>query len=219
MRAARKRTAATKAKVAKATAILSAKTAEQRAARDALLAREAELESARASDQSELTGVEESRQESEEELDALLASSAALAAEIQSAQSSSSGGSTGSGVSSSGFIWPVNGVVTSGFGPRWGRMHEGIDISAPGGTPVRAAASGQVIYAGWLGGYGNLVVLDHGNGLATAYAHLSAIWAGGGAVSQGQGIGAVGTTGHSTGNHLHFEVRVNGSPVDPMAYL
>jgi murein DD-endopeptidase MepM/ murein hydrolase activator NlpD len=112
----------------------------------------------------------------------------------------------------------VSGVVTSGFGYRWGRLHAGIDIAAPAGTPVRAAASGTVIFAGWMGGYGNLVVIDHGGGLATAYAHLSSIWAGGG-VSQGQGIGAVGCTGSCTGNHLHFEVRVNGQPVDPFGYL
>jgi murein DD-endopeptidase MepM/ murein hydrolase activator NlpD len=84
---------------------------------------------------------------------------------------------------------------------------------------VRAGASGRVIVAGWMGGYGNLVVIDHGNGLATAYAHMSAIWVSGGSVSQGQGIGAVGCTGSCTGDHLHFEVRVNGSAVDPMGYL
>ena len=85
--------------------------------------------------------------------------------------------------------------------------------------PVQAAASGTVISAGTMGGYGNIVVIVHGNGLATAYAHLSAIYVGGGSVSQGQSIGAVGSTGSSTGNHLHFEVRVNGSPVDPLGYL
>ena len=98
-------------------------------------------------------------------------------------------------------------------------MHNGIDISAPSGTAVRAAASGRVIAAGWMGGYGNLVVIDHGGGLSTAYAHLSSIWVGGGSVSQGQTIGAVGCTGSCTGPHLHFEVRVNGSPVDPFSYL
>ena len=113
----------------------------------------------------------------------------------------------------------MNGPITSGFGWRWGRMHEGIDIGVPCGTPIHAAASGTVIYSGWMDGYGNIVVIDHGNGLATAYGHQSAIYVGGGSVSQGQSIGAVGSTGNSTGCHLHFEVRVNGTPVDPLGYL
>jgi murein DD-endopeptidase MepM/ murein hydrolase activator NlpD len=98
-------------------------------------------------------------------------------------------------------------------------MHEGIDIGVGSGTPIRAAAGGTVIFAGWMGGYGNLTIIDHGNGLATAYAHQSAFAVGGGAVSQGTVIGYVGTTGNSTGAHLHFEVRVNGSPVNPLGYL
>ncbi len=99
-------------------------------------------------------------------------------------------------------------------------MHEGIDIAASTGAPIWAAAAGTVIHAGWLGGYGNLVVLDHGNGLATAYAHCSAILVGvGQTVAQGETIALVGSTGHSTGPHLHFEVRVNGVAVDPLLYL
>jgi murein DD-endopeptidase MepM/ murein hydrolase activator NlpD len=99
-------------------------------------------------------------------------------------------------------------------------MHEGIDIGVGYGTPIHAAASGTVIYAGWMGGYGNLTVIDHGAGLATAYAHQSAFAAGvGQGVSQGQTIGYVGSTGNSFGAHLHFEVRVNGSAVDPLGYL
>ena len=103
---------------------------------------------------------------------------------------------------------------------RWGRMHEGIDIGCAYGTPNRAAAAGTVIYAGWLGGYGNLVVVDHGNGLSTAYAHASSILVGvGQSVSQGETVSLVGSTGNSSGPHLHFEVRVNGVAVDPLFYL
>jgi murein DD-endopeptidase MepM/ murein hydrolase activator NlpD len=99
-------------------------------------------------------------------------------------------------------------------------MHEGIDIGCAFGAPNRAAASGTVIHAGWLGGYGNLVVVDHGNGLSTAYAHASSIVVGvGQSVSQGQTVSLVGSTGNSSGPHLHFEVRVNGNAVDPLLYL
>ena len=143
---------------------------------------------------------------------------AASAAQLEDS-SGSSGGGGGGGPSASGFIWPVSGPITSGFGWRWGRMHEGIDIGAACGTPIRAAASGTVVYAGWMDGYGNLTIIDHGGGMATAYGHQSAIYVGGGSVSQGQTIGAVGSTGHSTGCHLHFEVRVNGTPVNPLNYL
>jgi murein DD-endopeptidase MepM/ murein hydrolase activator NlpD len=228
MREARERTAEVKAQVAEATAVIADKTAEAQAARAELVARQAALEAARASKRELLVGVRDERHEDEEDLDAMLAASARLAAQIQAVQSSSSTASSGAGAtadggdstpSSSGLIWPVSGVLTSGFGPRWGRMHEGIDISAPTGTSVQAAAGGTVIYAGSLSGYGSIVVIDHGGGLSTAYAHLSAIWVGGGSVSQGQGIGAVGCTGHCTGPHLHFEVRVNGSPVNPLGYL
>jgi murein DD-endopeptidase MepM/ murein hydrolase activator NlpD len=227
MRRMREQTGVTKAKVAEATAILAEKTAKQRAAQVELIAEQNALEAAQEQKRELLTGVRESRQDAQENLAALEAASAQLAATIQAAQAASaSGSSNGAGStsggdttpSSSGLIWPVSGTVTSTFGARWGRMHNGIDIAAPAGTPIRAAASGTVIYAGWMGGYGNLVVIDHGGGLATAYAHMSAIW-GSGSVSQGQGIGAVGCTGSCTGNHVHFEVRVNGQPVDPMGYL
>jgi murein DD-endopeptidase MepM/ murein hydrolase activator NlpD len=219
MREARERTRATKAKVAAATEILADETAEQIAAQEALVAEQEALAAARADKRGLLVGVREHRHEAEEDLDAMQAASAALAEQILAAQQSAPSGSSGSGVSSSGFIWPVNGVVTSGFGWRWGRMHEGIDISAPSGTSIKAVAAGTVIYTGYMGGYGNLTIIDHGNGLATAYAHQSAIYVSGGSVSQGTVIGAVGCTGSCTGNHLHFEVRVNGSPVDPMGYL
>ena len=103
---------------------------------------------------------------------------------------------------------------------RWGRIHTGIDIGVSYGTPIHAAASGQVIYAGWMEGYGNLVFIDHGRGISTGYAHQSSIAVSNGqSVTQGQVIGYVGCTGHCFGPHLHFEVRVNGTPVDPLGYL
>jgi murein DD-endopeptidase MepM/ murein hydrolase activator NlpD len=126
----------------------------------------------------------------------------------------------GSGVSPSGFIWPVQGVLTSGYGPRWGRMHTGIDIAAPSGTPIHAAKAGEVIFTGWLGGYGNAVILDHGEGVATLYGHQSRIGTTEGQIlNQGDVLGFVGTTGHSTGNHLHFEIRVDTKPRNPRPYL
>jgi peptidoglycan hydrolase-like protein with peptidoglycan-binding domain len=119
------------------------------------------------------------------------------------------------------FLRPVHGPLTSGFGERWGRLHAGLDFGAPTGTPVGAAGRGTVISAGWnSGGYGNLVVIQHRLGFQTWYAHLSSV-----SVRTGQGvagrtrIGAVGSTGNSTGPHLHFEVRRNGTPVDPTPYL
>ena len=135
-------------------------------------------------------------------------------------EESASSYSTYATVSTSGLIWPVSGPVTSTFGWRWGRMHEGVDIAASAGTPIQAAAGGTVIYASWMGGFGNLVVVDHGGGLATAYAHMSSIGSSvGQAVGQGQTIGYIGCTGHCFGDHLHFEVRSGGSPVDPLGYL
>jgi murein DD-endopeptidase MepM/ murein hydrolase activator NlpD len=117
------------------------------------------------------------------------------------------------------FIWPVNGSVVSGFGMRWGRMHEGIDIAAPTGTQIRAAASGSISLSGASGGYGNYTCISHGGSLSTCYAHQSQILISGGQVAQGQTIGLVGCTGHCFGPHLHFEVRVNGQAVDPLGYL
>jgi murein DD-endopeptidase MepM/ murein hydrolase activator NlpD len=122
------------------------------------------------------------------------------------------------------FGWPVSGVVTSGFGQRcsgsYCRMHNGIDIAAPIGTAVGASAAGTVIGAGSQGGYGNTVIIDHGDGFTTLYAHLAAISVSAGQrVGRGTIVGTVGMTGNSTGPHLHFEIRYNGVPQDPMAYL
>jgi murein DD-endopeptidase MepM/ murein hydrolase activator NlpD len=187
---------------------------------------------ARSAKETALASVQEDRETFVAEVEALQAQSAALAAKIAAAQAAAAraaavpspeeGSPTASAPapSASGFAWPVSGPVTSGFGARWGRMHEGVDIAVPSGTPVHAAAAGTVIHAGWLGGYGNLVVVDHGNGIATAYAHNTSIAvAVGQQVAQGDVLSYSGSTGNSTGPHVHFEVRVNGAAVDPMGYL
>lgn len=126
----------------------------------------------------------------------------------------------------SSFIWPVNGTVTSHFGWRMHpilkveKFHAGIDIAAPYGAEIKASAGGKVIFAGWLGGYGNTLIIDHGAGYSTLYAHCSVIIVSEGEeVSQGEIIARVGSTGYSTGPHLHFEVRFNGEPQDPLNYL
>ncbi|WP_038027802.1 peptidoglycan DD-metalloendopeptidase family protein [Picosynechococcus sp. NKBG15041c] len=121
-----------------------------------------------------------------------------------------------------GYIWPAQGTLTSGYGPRWGRMHRGIDIAAPTGTPIFAAASGEVITAGWnSGGYGNLVRIRHADGSVTLYAHNSRLLVRQGQqVKQGQHIAAMGSTGFSTGPHLHFEIHPSGNgATNPMAFL
>ncbi len=121
-----------------------------------------------------------------------------------------------------GYQWPAKGVFTSGFGPRWGRMHKGIDIAAPTGTPIHAAADGVVVSAGWnRGGYGKLVDIRHPDGTLTRYAHNSKIIVSKGQrVEQGQKISLMGSTGFSTGPHLHFEIRKGGTKaVNPIAFL
>lgn len=123
-------------------------------------------------------------------------------------------------VSSGGWTWPSSGTVTSGFGYRWGRLHAGIDIGAPTGTPITAAKGGVVSFVGVMGGYGNIVVVDHGGGMTTRYAHQSQFGSSvGQTVSAGDRIGYVGSTGNSTGPHLHFEVRINDQPQNPIGYL
>jgi murein DD-endopeptidase MepM/ murein hydrolase activator NlpD len=128
----------------------------------------------------------------------------------------------GSGTQFNGYIWPTKGVLTSGYGMRWGRMHKGIDIAAPIGTPVVAAAPGVVVSAGWnSGGYGNLVEIQHPDGSVTVYAHNNRILVRRGQeVAQGQQISEMGSTGRSTGPHCHFEVHPPGQgAVNPIALL
>lgn len=116
--------------------------------------------------------------------------------------------------------WPTAGIVTSGFGWRWFRMHSGMDIAGPVGTPVKAAKEGRVVYSGWMGGYGYCIDIDHGNGITTRYGHNSSLHVQVGQyVYRGQVISSMGSTGHSTGPHLHFEVRINGEAMDPRGYF
>ncbi|CAN5263860.1 hypothetical protein BH23ACT9_BH23ACT9_14290 [soil metagenome] len=164
---------------------------------------------------------------------AATASTASTAATASTAGSddSSSGQNSGSAApapapppppapSGGGFSWPTSGTVTSEFGERWGRMHEGIDIANGSGTPVAAARGGTVIHAGTMGGYGNLVLIAHSGGFVTAYAHLSSIAVSNGqSVSTGTFLGGMGCSGSCTGTHLHFEIRANGQAVNPRSYL
>jgi murein DD-endopeptidase MepM/ murein hydrolase activator NlpD len=163
------------------------------------------------------------RRDWERQVNALQHDSRIVAARLRASSAGPSNTAAGVGLvspSSAGFIWPVNGPVTSPFGPRWGRLHAGLDIGASEGTPIRAAAGGTVVSAGPMGAYGLYTCLRHSASLATCYAHQSRIAvAAGSSVVQGQVIGAVGNTGRSFGAHLHFEVRVNGAPQNPFGYL
>ncbi|GAC1439797.1 MAG: hypothetical protein NVS3B26_05460 [Mycobacteriales bacterium] len=117
------------------------------------------------------------------------------------------------------YVRPGVGVLTSGFKWRWGRMHSGIDLAGPYGSAVVAVAEGTVIEADQESGYGNIVKIQHPDGVVTYYAHLSQILITGGHVDAGQQIALEGNTGHSTGPHLHFEVRIDGTPIDPIPWL
>ncbi|MBP2640583.1 MAG: envC [Firmicutes bacterium] len=137
-----------------------------------------------------------------------------------------SGGSSAAGIGSGRMMWPLSGPITSPFGwrihPIFGtsRYHSGLDIGADYGDPVVAADSGVVIYADWMGGYGKAVIIDHGSGVSTLYGHNSDLVVGEGQrVNKGQVIARAGSTGYSTGPHVHFEVRLNGSPTNPLDYL
>ena len=152
---------------------------------------------------------------------------AAAAATAAAAQSSGGQGASDNWVQGTGQLgWPVSGEITSPYGyrvhPIWGTTiyHSGIDIGGDEGTPDHAADGGVVVWSGWMGGYGYAVVIDHGNGLSTLYGHNSELAVDEGqSVAKGQVISYAGSTGNSTGPHVHFEVRVNGDPVDPMGYL
>ena len=219
----RKHTKKTRRQVASATREVAARTAQVEQLRASLLSQQNALVSARSQQQQSASALQEQVKQMLDESASLEQVSNELAAKIQAAEHQHGGGGGGH-TSSQGLIWPVNGPVTSPFGYRClnglCRMHTGIDIGVGSGTPIHSAAAGTVIYAGYMGGYGNLTIVDHGGGMATAYGHQASFAVSNGAsVSQGQVIGYSDCTGRCFGPHLHFEVRINGNPVDPMPYL
>jgi peptidoglycan DL-endopeptidase CwlO len=203
---------------------LAAKRDELARTRTELESRESALNTARGRKRDALAQVQSSAQELEGDISRIQGQ---IQAQIQAAQASSPTLPAGpiQGDSSAAFIWPVNGPITSPFCEvrPWESCHPGIDIGVPSGTPIRAAAAGTVILEqseASSGGYGNFTCIDHGGGLSTCYAHQQSFAVSQGAdVSQGQVIGYSDCTGLCFGPHLHFEVRVNGTPVDPMGYL
>ena len=169
-----------------------------------------------------LSSVREDRKSLESHVEGLEAASQKIAGQLNAAQGQYARDlpiRRGSGS----MIWPVNGALTSGFGPRWGRLHAGVDIAAAEGTPIHAADAGRVVLmqgTGGSGGYGNFTCVQHTASMSTCYAHQSRFGTSlGASVSRGQVIGYVGNTGNSFGAHLHFEVRVNGAPQNPMGWL
>ena len=226
---ARARTREVKQSVAQETRVIHARTLQQALLRGQLLRNQDQLASARSGKSHDLVITKQQVQDEIDESKALAASSAALDAKIRQAEAQAQARSSDSGSSdapapaqpsSGGFIWPVSGPITSPFGMRWGTLHPGLDIGVSSGTPVHAAGSGTVIWCGWMSGYGNLVMIDHHNGLVTLYGHNTSVAVGcNQQVSQGQVVSYSGCTGFCTGPHVHFEVRLHGSAVDPLGYL
>jgi murein DD-endopeptidase MepM/ murein hydrolase activator NlpD len=181
-----------------------------------LVSRRESYASARAGKAQLLANTRAGRQELEHHVDSLQREQVAVIARLRGPSNVAGPIRQGSGQ----LIWPASGSISSGFGWRWGRLHAGVDIPLPERTPLRAADGGSVAIAGSVGGYGNYTCIQHGGSLSTCYGHQSSIAVSvGQSVSQGQVIGYSGNTGHSTGPHVHFEVRINGSPVDPLGYL
>jgi murein DD-endopeptidase MepM/ murein hydrolase activator NlpD len=190
------------------------------AVKDQLVDRRGRYQEARGQKGALLARTREDRHDLEGDLRALEAEQAKVLAALQASATSNSAPAGPIQQGSGGLIWPVSGPIVSGFGMRWGRLHAGVDIAVPAGTPIRAAQSGRVVLLGWTGGYGNYTCIQHTGGLSTCYAHQSRYATSNGAsVSKGQVIGYVGCTGHCFGDHLHFETRINGSPVNPAGYL
>jgi peptidoglycan DL-endopeptidase CwlO len=207
---------------------IAARQAELERTENELAARQAELDTVRDRRRSALANAQQTEHELEGDLSRI---QDRIQAQIEAAQEAASVPATPAGPiqgqSSEGFIWPVNGPVVSPFGPRTinggYENHPGIDIAVPSGTAIHASAAGVILFTqseAESGGYGNYTCIDHGGGISTCYAHQSSFAVSqGGQVSQGQVIGYVGCTGYCFGDHLHFEVRINGAVTDPMAYL
>ena len=211
----REQTKVVRSRVHAETQVVAVRTQQQRDVRDQLLASKSQLRGKRARQQTALKLTRKQEHTLQTEAQAIAAADAQVRGRLAAAQSA-----TDSTPSAAGLIWPVSGPVVSPFGYRWGRLHAGIDIAVSYGTPIHAAAAGTVVLAGWVSGYGNYTCIDHGGGMATCYAHQASYAVSQGAsVGQGQVIGYVGCTGHCFGPHLHFEVRINGTPVDPLGYL
>ncbi|MDX6667156.1 MAG: hypothetical protein QOK04_536 [Solirubrobacteraceae bacterium] len=185
--------------------------------RGSLVSKRESYAGARAGKESALQQTQAHRHAAQEDLASLEAEQARIQAQLSGGSGIAGPIRRGSGR----FIWPVTGPITGVFGENRGdHIHEGLDIQAGEGTPIRAADGGRVAIASWYGGYGNYTCIQHGGSLSTCYGHQSAIGVSvGQTVSQGQVIGYVGNTGNSFGAHLHFEVRINGTAVDPQAYL
>ncbi len=220
----RDQTRATVNRITEVRDAIAAKRAELERTRVDLQDRESQLASARTDSRQALGGVEGHIDKLEgdiADLEGQIQAQLAAAAEAQASSAEAPGTLPAGPVrgGSGDMIWPVNGPVVSPFGQRWGRLHAGIDIAVPSGTPIRAVKSGVVALAAPYGGYGNYTCINHGGGLSSCYAHQSSFAITSGSVSQGDVIGYVGCTGSCFGDHLHFEIRVGGNPVDPMGYL
>jgi murein DD-endopeptidase MepM/ murein hydrolase activator NlpD len=206
-----------KREVAERREALNQARADLHARRSSLEQRQEIVASARAERAAALAQMRAKIATSEEDLKTLERQARELTARLRASERLSR---TRGGVSRAGFMWPLSGQITSGYGRRWGRFHYGIDIDGETGDPIRASKAGTVTQIACGSGYGICSIIDHGNGVATLYAHMVRKAVGGGRrVSQGEVIGYVGSTGHSTGSHLHFEVRVNGEPRNPRSFL
>ena len=208
--------------VEKARAELEKERAAQAALAKEADARQQELRQRKREKDRLLEKMETDKELSQQAYEEIVAASKEIEKLIRQSRYHYSGPTTGSG----GMIWPIEGEITSPFGwhvhPITGdaRFHSGIDIGGDYGDPIRAAAAGQVIYAGWISGYGYAVIIDHGGGISTLYGHNESLAVSEGQmVAQGQVIAYCGSTGNSTGPHCHFEVREGGEPVEPLGYL